>query len=208
MAATAAVTGSVLFGNRGLAPVVAFGLGAFAGGAALRQIVLASRRNGWRGVVGRTNGGMVVHLGVVVFAVALAASQSYAAETELRLREGTVATVGSHTLEYEGMDETEDPEKTTIAALVRVDGGVVYRPAINRFRFGNQSIGTPSVKTSLTEDVYLTLLEPPENPDDPVVIRVVLQPLVTWLWIGGGLMAIGTALAAFPGRHWRVNDPT
>ena len=208
VAATAAVTGSVLFGNRGLAPVVAFGLGAFAGGAALRQIVLASRRNGWRGVVGRTNGGMVVHLGVVVFAVALAASQSYAAETELRLREGTVATVGSHTLEYEGMDETEDPEKTTIAALVRVDGGVVYRPAINRFRFGNQSIGTPSVKTSLTEDVYLTLLEPPENPGDPVVIRVVLQPLVTWLWIGGGLMAIGTALAAFPGRRRRPTDPT
>ena len=208
VAATAAVTGSVLFGNRGLAPVVAFGLGAFAGGAALRQIVLASRRNGWRGVVGRTNGGMVVHLGVVVFAVALAASQSYAAETELRLREGAVATVGSHTLEYQGMDETEDPEKTTIAALVRVDGGVVYRPAINRFRFGNQSIGTPSVKTSLTEDVYLTLLEPPENPDDPVVIRVVLQPLVTWLWIGGGLMAIGTALAAFPGRRRRPTDPT
>ena len=208
VAATAAVTGSVLFGNRGLAPVVAFGLGAFAGGAALRQIVLASRRNGWRGVVGRTNGGMVVHLGVVVFAVALAASQSYAAETELRLREGTVATVGSHTLEYEGMDETEDPEKTTIAALVRVDGGVVYRPAINRFRFGNQSIGTPSVKTSLTEDVYLTLLEPPENPGDPVVIRVVLQPLVTWLWIGGGLIAIGTALAAFPGRRRRPTDPT
>ena len=208
VAATAAVTGSVLFGNRGLAPVVAFGLGAFAGGAALRQIVLASRRNGWRGVVGRTNGGMVVHLGVVVFAVALAASQSYAAETELRLREGAVATVGSHTLEYEGMDETEGPEKTTIAALVRVDGGVVYRPAINRFRFGNQSIGTPSVKTSLTEDVYLTLLEPPENPGDPVVIRVVLQPLVTWLWIGGGLMAIGTALAAFPGRRRRPTDPT
>ena len=116
--------------------------------------------------------------------------------------------MGSHTLEYEGMDETEDPEKTTIAALVRVDGGVVYRPAINRFRFGNQSIGTPSVKTSLTEDVYLTLLEPPENPDDPVVIRVVLQPLVTWLWIGGGLIAIGTALAAFPGRRRRPTDPT
>ena len=208
VAATAAVTGSVLFGNRGLAPVVAFGLGAFAGGAAFRQIVLAARRQGWRGVVGRTNGGMVVHLGVVVFAVALAASQSYAAETELRLREGAVATVGSHTLEYEGMDETEGPEKTTIAALVRVDGGVVYRPAINRFRFGNQSIGTPSVKTSLTEDVYLTLLEPPENPGDPVVIRVVLQPLVTWLWIGGGLIAIGTALAAFPGRRRRPTDPT
>ena len=36
-----------------------------AGGAALRQVVLATRRQGWRGLVGRTNGGMIVHLGVV-----------------------------------------------------------------------------------------------------------------------------------------------
>ncbi len=36
--------------------------------------ILASRRQGWRGVVGRTNGGMIVHLGVVVVAVAIAAS--------------------------------------------------------------------------------------------------------------------------------------
>ena len=56
--------------------------------------------------------------------------------------------------------------------------------------------------------MYLTLLEIPESPSDPVVIRVVLQPLVTWLWIGGIMMAIGTALAAFPGRRRRPTQPT
>ena len=208
VAAAVTVVVSVLVGNRGLAPVLAFGLGAFAGGAALRQIVLASRRQGWRGVVGRTNGGMVVHLGVVLIAVAFAASQSYASEVELRLQEGDVATVGDHTLRFEGMETTEHPEKTTTAALVRVDGGDVYRPAINLFSFGEQSIGTPSVKTSIVEDVYLTLLEIPETEGDPVVIRVILQPLVTWLWIGGILMAVGTALAAFPGRRRRPTAPT
>ena len=30
----------------------------------LRQLVLATRRQGWRGLVGRANGGMIVHLGV------------------------------------------------------------------------------------------------------------------------------------------------
>jgi len=63
-----------VLGARGFAPVLAFGLGGFAAGAATRQIALATRRQGWRGLVGRTNGGMVVHLGVVVIAVALAAS--------------------------------------------------------------------------------------------------------------------------------------
>lgn len=205
--AVVAVVATVFFGNRGLAPVLAFGLGAFAGGAALRQIVLATRRQGWRGLVGRTNGGMIVHLGVVLIAVAFAASQSYVTETELRLEPGDVATVGDHTLEYEGLEVTEDPEKTTTAALVRVDGGTVYRPAINEYRFGSSTIGTPSVRTGLVEDVYLTLLELPENETDPAIVRVVLQPLVTWLWIGGGMMAFGTILAAFPGKRRRPTAP-
>ena len=207
-AAVAAVVGTVLIGNRGLAPVLAFGLGAFAGGAAVRQIVLATRRQGWRGFLGRTNGGMVVHLGVVLIAVAFAASQSYATETELRLETGDTANVGSHTLTYLGLETTESSEKTTVAARIQVDGGDVHRPAINQFRAGNNSIGTPSVDTSLVEDVYLTLLELPEDESDPVIIRVVLQPLVTWLWIGGGLMAFGTALAAFPGKRRRPTEPT
>ncbi|HEX4901970.1 MAG TPA: heme lyase CcmF/NrfE family subunit [Acidimicrobiales bacterium] len=207
VAATVVVVATVLSGARGAAPVLAFGLGAFAGGAALRQVVLATRRNGWRGLVGRTNGGMVVHLGVVLIAVALAASQSYSSEVELRLEEGEVARVDGHTLVYEGLETREDAEKTTIAALVRVDGAEVHRPAVNEYVFGGQTIGTPSVSTGLREDVFLALLDVPEDPGDPAVVRVVLQPLVTWLWIGGGVMALGTALAAFPGRRRRPTEP-
>jgi cytochrome c-type biogenesis protein CcmF len=207
VAAVVVVIATVVSGARGLAPVLAFGLGAFAGGAALRQVVLATRRNGWRGLVGRTNGGMVVHLGVVLIAVAFAASQSYSSEVELRLQEGETATVGGHTLVYEGLETTEDAEKTTIAARVRVDGEV-FRPAVNEYVFGGQTIGTPSVSVGLREDVFLALLDVPEEEGDPAVVRVVLQPLVTWLWIGGGVMAFGTALAAFPGRRRRPTEPT
>ncbi|HEU5084118.1 MAG TPA: heme lyase CcmF/NrfE family subunit [Acidimicrobiales bacterium] len=208
VAATLTVVATVVAGARGIAPVLAFGLGAFAGGAALRQVVLASRRQGWRGVVGRTNGGMVVHLGVVMIAVALAASQSYASETELRLEEGQVATVDGHTLEFLGLETTESAEKTTVSAGIRVDGGKVYRPALNEFEFGGQTIGTPSVSTGLRRDVFLALLDVPEQPGDPAVVRVVIQPLVTWLWIGGIVMALGTALAAFPGGRRRPTEPT
>ena len=90
---------------------------------------------------------------------------------------------------------------------MRVDGGKVYRPAVNLFRFGGQSIGTPSVSTGFVEDVYLTLLAIPEDPDAPASIRVILQPMVTWLWIGAGVMGIGTALAAFPGGRRRPTEP-
>ena len=39
-------------------------------------------------------------------------------------------------------------------------------------------------------------------------LRVIIQPLVLWLWIGGGLIALGSILAAFPGRRRRGTEPT
>jgi cytochrome c-type biogenesis protein CcmF len=36
----------------------------------------------------------------------------------------------------------------------------------------------------------------------------VVQPLILWLWIGGGVMALGTVLAAWPGERRRPTDPT
>ena len=36
---------------------------------------------------------------------------------------------------------------------------------------------------------------------------VLLSPLTLWLWFGGAVMAVGTALAMFPGRRRRPTDP-
>ncbi|HEV7887522.1 MAG TPA: cytochrome c-type biogenesis CcmF C-terminal domain-containing protein, partial [Acidimicrobiales bacterium] len=82
-----------------------------------------------------------------------------------------------------------------------------YRPALNKFPFASQAIGTPSVRTSGIDDVYLTLVSTPREPGGPAVIGVVVQPLVMWLWVGGGIMAVGTVMAAVPGRRRRPTLP-
>jgi cytochrome c-type biogenesis protein CcmF len=218
-AGVASIVVAVLVGARGLAPLLAFGLGGFAAGSALRQIVLATRRQGWRGLVGRANGGMVVHLGVVVIAVAFAASQSFAHQGEFRLSPGDTATVAGHEVEFLEVETVERPEKVVVQARVRVDGDRVFTPALNRFQFGSQAIGTPSVRVGPFEDVYLALLAlpgedaagsgaaPADVPEDAILLRVIVQPLVVWLWIGGAIMALGTVLAAWPGRRRRPTDP-
>ena len=207
-AGTATVVVAVALGARGLAPLLAFGLGGFAAGAAVRQVVLATRRQGWRGLVGRTNGGMIVHLGVVMIAVALAASSSYATERELTMKVGDTARVAGHEVEYLGGRTVEQSNKTSVRARVRVDGDRVFEPAINRFPVGQQSIGTPSVDTSPIEDVYLSLVKAPgDDAGQTVGLRVVVQPLIMWLWIGGLVMALGTLLAAYPGRRRNPIDP-
>src|SRR5207248_7281170 len=89
--ATLVVVLCVATGLRGLAPLVAFWLGTFAAGSAVRQLALSARRQGWRGLIGRANGGMIVHIGVVLIAVAFAASHAYGHTHEFRLSPGQSA---------------------------------------------------------------------------------------------------------------------
>ena len=197
---------AVLTGARGFEPLLAFALGGFAGGAALRQVALASRRQGWRGFVGRANGGMVVHLGVVIVAVAIAASQSYAKVAQVRLSPGQSARVDGHTITYLGLAKSESATRFTEQARVQVDGGQVYAPALQRYKRGD-IIGTPSVSTGLFGDLYFTLDQTPATDQGEVLLKVISEPLALWLWVGGGVMLVGTALAAFPGRRRRPTDP-
>ena len=206
-AGTASLAAAVVLGATGVEPLLTFGLGGFAAGAALRQLVLATRRQGWRGFVGRANGGMVVHLGVIAIAVALAASNSFTRSQELDLTVGVPARWAGHTFELVGFDEVDDDRRTTVSAVVRIDDGRTYAPSITKYKAMGMNIGTPSVRTSPIKDIYLTL-EPPVKPSsDTARIKVFLKPMIMWMWIGGGLMGLGTLLALFPGGRRRPTDP-
>jgi cytochrome c-type biogenesis protein CcmF len=201
---------AVLVGAEGLAPLLAFGLAGFAGGAAMRQLVLATRRQGLRGLVGRANGGMIVHLGVIAIAVALAASNSYTHSATIPLAVGTQQQWGGHTFELIRITETVDDRASVVRAEVLLDDRQVYEPAVTKYLRLGQDIGTPSVRTGLTKDVYLTIdgTVRPTPGDTEVTLRVFVKPMTLWLWVGGALMALGTVLAAFPGtRRRRPIDP-
>jgi len=199
---------SVFVGATGFAPLLAFGLGGFATGSALRQVVLATRRQGWRGLVGRANGGMIVHVGVIMISVALAASNSFTHSQELSLVVGKPATFSGHTFELIDVVQITTDRDISVKALVSVDGGKPYAPSITKFTKIGMNVGTPSVRTGFGSDIYLTLEPPVRQDSNEARIKVFIKPLILWLWIGSGLMAIGTVLAAFPGKRRKPTDPT
>jgi cytochrome c-type biogenesis protein CcmF len=205
--ATLVVVLCVLTGLHGLAPLVVFWLGTFAAGSAVRQLVLSARRQGWRGLVGRANGGMIVHIGVVLIAVAFSASHAYGHNREFRLAPGQSARLSGHTVTYLGSSTVKSSNKTSVEARLRVDGGKTYTPAVHQFPFATQAIGSPSVKSGFHDDVYLTLVAAPEQAGGTAVIGVIIQPLIMWLWVGGAVIAVGTVLAAWPGRRRRPTAP-
>lgn len=198
----AAMLVAVAVGSRGWAPTLAVGLGGFAAGGALRPLLRAVRSGGLWGLLGRSSGGMVVHLGVAIVAVAFACSSSFIRQAEFRFEApGDQATIAGHQLVFDGLVEVERPEKTEIRVGLFVDGRR-YAPAISRFPFGGRTIGTPATRSSWRDDVQLAVLAVPDDRGSAsTVVRVTVQPLVWWLWVGGGVMVVGTLLAAVPARR-------
>ncbi len=206
LAAVATLVACVAGGLRGLLPLMAFTLGAFAGGSALRQLVLATSRNGWRGLVGRSNGGMIVHLGVVIIAIAFAASHSFEHQTQVSLRPGRSTVYQAQKITYLGMQHDRGPNYHGVAADVVVDGRLM-RPAINDYPASGEAVQTPAIHSTPLHDVYLTLATTPTG-GSPVTIGVIVEPLVVWVWVGGLVMIIGALLSVVPAGRRRSAPPS
>jgi len=149
---------------------------------------------------------MVVHIGVVVIAIGLAAATSFLHRGELHLAKGQSATFAGHSVSFVGTRQVASPSHSAFEAVLRVDGGGMFYPAISQFGSGTQAVGTPAIDSSWKNDLYLTIDSIP-TAGSAWTFGVVEQPLVMWLWIGAVLVGIGSVLSAIPGRRRRPTDP-
>lgn len=220
------VVACVLAGVRGIEPLVGFGLAAFAAASALRSLVLAvraSHRHGvgaWRGLVGRTNGGMVVHLGVVVLAIGIISATSFRSQSVLVLRPGHVVRYAGHSFVFERLRTLDTPQRIATEAVVRVDGGGSFAPAVSQYGGPNsEAVGTPAIDSSFFGDVYMTWDATGHTgaptgasvvatlPRTAIALGVVVEPLMAWVWAGGILIGLGGLLTLVPGTRRRSTDP-
>jgi len=220
VAAAAVMAGVVAAGVRSLAAVGAFGLAAFVGlanvGDIARGIRAHARATGipvTRAVVGavsrnrRLYGGLVVHLGVVVAAVAITTSSSFAKQTEVTLSRGEETTFAGYTLRFEGQRTIDQPQRQVLVAEVSVSRGGreqgSLRPSLNLYPGASEPIGTPSIRYGVLRDLYGSVLGFGAAGDE-ATFRFFLNPGVTWLWVGGAIAALGGILAAWPGPRRRI----
>lgn len=190
---------SLLLGADGVMSVLAFGLAGMAGSSALRQLMKAVRRHGWRGLTGRTNGGMIVHLGIVVIAMSIAASGAFAAEGTFVMEVGEKAVVAGHEVEFVGVSQTDNPAYIESSAHLILNGGKTYSPGVQQYKVSGMSVQVPAIKSSPKEDVFLVLERTLSEDSADISLRMIVTPMVMWLWIGGGILAIGVGATILPG---------
>ena len=150
----------------------------------------------------RRYGGYLVHFGVAVLVVGLAVSSSYQKERETQLRTGESLEIGRYRLTFERLTATEGPTHIKVLAQFSVYNGhrLVGRmePALRFYPTQQNPIAEVDYWIGLREDLYL-ILGSFDRGGAWVTAKVLVTPLVTWLWIGGGIMALGTLLAMLPG---------
>jgi cytochrome c-type biogenesis protein CcmF len=200
----------------------------------------------------RRYGGYVVHAGIALTLIGIAASSSFQTNRDLRLQVGQSANVGDFTINYRKL--TADPRSERIAfdAQLEVsrDGKhfATLNPARNYYPtqdpsagaigryFMGESTSEVGLKTGAGGDLWtafqpdLSVLNPaivrgnrqlanlPPNAQGvailalaqhyaqdppPATFRVILNPLVGWIWIGALIALAGAVMAGWPALESR-----
>lgn len=209
---------SLAAGAHGAWNVLALGLAGSTVSAAVALLVRRVRSLGLAGLTGSSGGGMVAHVGVGLIAFGFIASGAYGSQGEFTLGVGESAQVAGHEVRLDAVERFDDGPNEVLRAGVSVAGRGVHHPAVTRFSTFGQPISTPSVATSLVDDVYVSLISlggegasagtstDGETSVERVTLRVLVKPLVVWMWIGGGVFAAGVVLALVR-RRPRVRAP-
>jgi cytochrome c-type biogenesis protein CcmF len=198
----------------------------------------------------RRYGGYLVHVGIAVMLVGVAASSAFQQVRDVRMKPGDRATVGGYEIRYQRSTADVQREKLSLGAVleVRRDGRHVatltpsrgYYPVadargagtLGRW-FEGESTSEVGLRAGLRRDVW-TAVEPDLQPFrrmitgidkrfpladarmEPLFLRalaeryelappraafrMIVSPLVMWVWLGGMIAVLGGLVAIWPAR--------
>ena len=158
---------------------------------AFRRLITKNRRR---------YGGYLVHLSMVIITMGVVGSSIYQTEYQVTLVEGETVTVKDYTLKHEGFWVENSPAKHRFATplgVYRGDSRIATLVPEKNFHWNvEQWVTEVAIRTSLKEDLYVILAAMAE--DGSASFQILISPLVVWLWIGGGLLLLGTTVAIWP----------
>jgi cytochrome c-type biogenesis protein CcmF len=150
----------------------------------------------------RRYGGYVIHLGIVLIFIGFA-GKGFGRSEQALVKPGDRVVVAPFEIQYKALTVTQDAQKQMVTGEVEVtrDGkpiGHLY-PA-KWYYFGHET-EPPTTEVALrrgpAEDLYVVLagFEPA---DQSATLQIHVNPLVNWVWVGVGIMAVGTIIALLP----------
>lgn len=149
----------------------------------------------------RRYGGYVVHLGVVMVFVGITGSSVFQEEKMAVLREGEHLGIGGYTVQYEALENHSTDHAQLVTARVKVTKedrllGTLF-PA-KQFHGNYDPVSEVDIRQTLKEDLYVILAG--WDQERRATFKVLVIPLVGWIWLGGTVMMVGSLIAMGPDR--------
>ena len=158
-----------------------------AGGGPLRAISRVAVANRQR------YGAYLAHAGILVIAIGIVGSQFWQQQSQVVLRPGQTAEVAGYHLTYQGRSTVRAGDHRVTTAVLRQPGGRLVEPQLLVYpALGGSEEPRADIQSSATEDLYVVLNGTTQRGGAAITIYV--NPLVTWIWVGGAIMILGVVI--------------
>jgi len=151
----------------------------------------------------RRYGGFVVHLGILLIALGVTGSHAWSVQTEATLRRGETAELAGYRFRFDDLTAVEESNHFKVVGAFTVSNGRVLdvlRPAKKFYPQEQSPIAYVDYRLGLKEDVYLVLGDFARD-GTQATIKLQVNRLVSWIWIGGVVLTLGALLAILPERR-------
>ena len=210
---------AIITGSFNVMAAATIGLAFWLVGGVLTEVVIAAgfhqknKSQAWRRLKGLpvSRWGMhLAHIGTAIFILGAAGASFYEAETIERAFPGDVLKAGGKTYRLDEVKPIEGPNYSSTAAVLSLldENNQPYDQMISEIRFYPVS-GTTTTEAAIcpriSGDAYAVLGD--GDGEQGYTLRLYDKPLVSWIWGGAALMAIGGLLAMGRGRNRSVKNP-
>ena len=152
----------------------------------------------------RRYGGFVVHLAVLVVAVGVTGSQAWSVQTETTLKRGEHAELAGYRIRFDGLRESQESNHGKVTGTFTVvngaAAGTVLEPAKKFYPQEQSPIAYVDYRLGFIDDIYLVLGDFARD-GTSVTVKLQVNRLVSWIWLGGVVLTLGTLLSVLPERR-------
>ena len=142
----------------------------------------------------------VAHFGVVIFMLGAVGDNLFNSEQVVRAKPGDVIQIADRNVTFTGVKQVEGPNYQALAAQLEYrdeDGRffALLTPEKRVYNAERQTTTEAAIRPTLRGDDYAVL----GDGDSKIgyTLRLYYKPLVSWIWGGAVIMALGGLIAAF-----------
>src|SRR5208283_5270303 len=150
----------------------------------------------------RRYGGYLVHMGVVLIFIGFTGHAFNRSEVK-EMSQGDTMRIGHYELRMASLEQGDNPNYMWSRGIFQVskDGQPLgtLRPEKRFFKASKESTSEVAIRQRLNEDLYVNFGGMSDD-GQRAVIQAFVNPLVTWVWLGGLVLIGGTLVCLVPSK--------